>query len=81
MRLERIVASGEGFERRLLAGRRAAPPEDSGGVFGCERLAEPARTGTLPDSDEDGLEELREWIEDWHPDAFDLGEERAAFDR
>lgn len=83
VRLERVITRDETFGRRLLEGERAAPPEDCGGVFGYERLAALARTGTLAgeEPDEEELEELREWIEDWHPDTFDLEAQRAVFDR
>ena len=54
---------------RCLAGARACPPEDCGGIPGyqhiCAALANPA------DADEDA-EELLEWIgDDFDPEAFD----------
>ncbi len=59
---------------RLLAGRRACPPEDCGGIYGYQRFLERLRT-----KDPDALE----WAEEagmapgWTPDAFNLEEHQA----
>ena len=68
-----------------LAGERACPPEDVGGVGGYEEMAEWVRSGyedaRLPRR---GLtaDELRDWLpEGWEPDRFDLDEVNAALAR
>ena len=78
VKLRRRVESTKRFQRRLIAGSRAAPQEDSGGVYGYWRLVELAETGTDPwglDPDENPG-----WINDWKPDQFDLAAARTAFD-
>jgi hypothetical protein len=70
----------ERFERRLLAGARAFPPEDCGGTYGygdcVALLAREARGEKLTGDERERLE----WIGDWRPDAFDLNEARRRFD-
>ena len=52
---------------QCLAGERACPPEDCGGVRGYERLV-----AALFDPEDDEHEELMEWIpEGWRPEQFD----------
>ena len=67
------------FKRRLLAGKRACPMEDCGSTPGYERMVEFLKTGKDPYGD--GDEELREWMGDWDPDAFDLDDAKKDFDR
>ena len=50
-----------------LAGARACPPEDCGGVPGYEQLLEALRSPSAPAS-----AELLEWCGHWNPEAFDL---------
>ena len=64
----------DSFERRLLAGARAFPPEDCGGVPGYEDCVRFATTGRGP-------KHLREWLDDWTPEAFDVEEAKREFDR
>lgn len=64
---------------QLVAGERACPPEDCGGVFGYERLVDFLATGTDPDGED--AEVLAEWIGDWRPDDFDLKESQEDFNR
>lgn len=53
---------------RCIAGMRAGPLEDSGGVPGYETLLEAHRNPASSDA-----KELLEWAgEDWDPDVFDL---------
>lgn len=62
----------EAFGRRLLAGERAFPPEDSGGVGGylhCVKIA----TGKRKDP------ERLKWLEGWHPEKFDFKETERLF--
>ena len=80
MKLTRRIASPEGFHRRLLAGRRAGPPDDCGGTYGYDRLVELHRIGVDErDADSDGR---AGWIVGgWTPDAFDLDAVKHNFDR
>ena len=48
VKLRPRVDSAERFQRRLVAGSRAAPKEDCGGVDGYWRLVELAETGNDP---------------------------------
>jgi hypothetical protein len=50
-----------------LAGARACPPEDCGGVPGYDQLLEALRSPSAP-----ATAELLEWCGDWNPEAFDL---------
>ena len=78
VKLRQRVTSAERFQRRLVAGSRAAPHEDSGGIGGYWRMVEYAETGTDPwGGDAAGLR----WISDWKPDRFDLAAARTAFDK
>jgi len=59
--------------RALIAGERAGPPEDCGGPPGhadCVATVLGARHDP----------ELLAWLEDWHPEGFELTHARAAFD-
>ena len=50
-----------------VTGRRACPPEDSGGVHGYEHLLEAVSDPTHPDHDE-----LSQWLDpEFDPEAFD----------
>ena len=78
MKLRQRVTSAERFQRRLVAGSRAAPKEDCGGINGYWRIVEMVETGNDPwgwDPDE-----LPGWIDTWKPDQFDLAGAKAAFD-
>jgi hypothetical protein len=61
------VLEGEG-PARCLAGKRAGPPEDSGGPWGyAEKLA------ILCDPEDEDHADIREWIgDDYDPEALDL---------
>jgi len=54
---------------RCLAGARAFPHEDAGGVGGYEMLLE-----ALADPEHEEHDSYRDWAGDWHPEAFDLEE-------
>lgn len=72
--------SGVGdFVQKLVAGERACPPEDCGGVSGYEQIVEFLATGIDPDGED--AEAFAEWIGEWHPDNFDLEEFQEVFDR
>lgn len=67
-----LLASGEAVPEmrypRCVAGERAGPPEDCGGVGGFARLLAAHKN---PRTEDD--RELLEWAgEDWEPGAFDL---------
>jgi tetratricopeptide (TPR) repeat protein len=64
----------ERFRRRLTGGQRAFPPEDCGGINGYHDCVDAVRGG-------EASAEIREWLGDWDPEAFDLEEARARFDR
>jgi hypothetical protein len=74
-----IVEAIEPAERgvtypRLIAGKRACPPEDCGDPFGYQNLLE-----ALADPKHPGHDELTEWVGgDFDPDHFDPGEATAA---
>jgi hypothetical protein len=83
VRLRAVRDLPEAFHRRLLAGARAFPPEDCGGVWGYQAClaavgaCEPADVGASPAA----LQERKEWLPaDWDPEAFDLEAARAVFD-
>lgn len=66
--VEEIAEVAGTFAPRCVAGARACPPEDCGGVWGYEELvkalARPRSKRHL---------ELREWVGDeWTPEAFDV---------
>jgi len=79
VKLVRVVSDKESFKRRLLAGERACPPEDCGGVPGYQRLMHFIQTGE--DLNEDDPEGLRTWLGGWMPEAFELQAAKAKFDR
>ena len=66
---ERVVAGEEGRRYPVcLAGARACPPEDCGGVYGYENLVAALADPTDPD-----YEYWRERVgDDYDPEAFDL---------
>ena len=66
----------EDFERALLGGEGAFPPEDCGGVPGFLRLRAYQATGVDPWGNTD---ELREWAEAFHMAPFDLAQEQLRF--
>lgn len=62
---------------RCLAGKRACPPEDCGGIPGYEHLLE-----VLREPQHAEYEEMREWLpEGFDPEAFDLAEVNDALRR
>lgn len=65
------------WQRRLLAGARAFPPEDSGGPGGYEDCLE----ALAAEQPTEYQKERREWLGLWRPEAFDAAEWAKAFDR
>jgi len=78
--MKRAVTSKKSFERRLIAGALACPPEDCGGSPGYARMRDLVLTGLDP-WDEDVEDELFAWLCGWHPEGFSLENVRNAFDR
>ena len=78
-------ASSAAYPLVCLAGERACPPEDVGGITGYEEVAAWVRGGEDPATDlASGLsgEEMRAWLPDgWHPDHLDLDEINAGLAR
>ena len=62
----------EEFGRKLVAGERAFPPEDCGGIGGYEDCMQIA-TGKRKDP------ERLEWLEGWHPEKLDFKETARLF--
>lgn len=64
-----------------VGGKRACPPEDCGGVWGYEGLAQWVRSGYDDDLRPevfDSTEDALAWLPfGWHPDAFDIDEVNA----
>lgn len=59
---------------RCLAGARACPPEDCGGVHGYARLCDVLKN---PSKTDEEAEELLDWLgDDFDPEAFDAGKVR-----
>ncbi len=67
--VERIMEPQPGVHYpHCVAGRRACPPEDSGGVWGYDDLIETLKNPSNPE-----YEEMREWVGDnFNPEAFSL---------
>lgn len=69
--------------RQLVDGARAFPPEDCGGLSGYEQCVDVA-TGRQDTSDVYGphdLDDLREWLGEWDPEAFDREQTARRFDQ
>ncbi len=69
LKVEKVLAPEPGTHYpRCLAGERASPPEDCGGVHGYERMLE-----ILTNPKDEEYEDIREWLgEEFDPEAFDL---------
>ena len=76
VKLKSIQNYTTSFKRKLIAGKRAFPPEDCGGLPGYETCAAVA-TGKMEDEDD-----LKEWLpKGWHPEFFHLEETQKYFDK
>jgi hypothetical protein len=78
LEVEKVVAPEPGvFYPRCIAGERACPPEDCGGIYGYDQILEAVRDReNAPDS------ELLEWVgDDFDPAAFNVGEVNEALAR
>ena len=79
--LKAVVDLPGKLKRKLVGGARAFPPEDCGGIWGYERCLAAVGAIKADDFDEIELEEAREWLGDWEPEAFDLEATQKDFDR
>jgi hypothetical protein len=75
---DRFPADPDGTYPRLIDGERAAPPDDVGGIWMYEQLAEIMRqpggleAAVAAEGEESGLELYLDWFpEGYDPDAFD----------
>lgn len=71
LQVEKVVSAESGIRYpRCLAGKRACPPEDCGGVPGYEHLLE-----ILGNPKNEEYKEMRDWLGyDLDPEVFDLNE-------
>jgi hypothetical protein len=67
--LEKILPAGERGGVVCLAGKRACPLEDCGGIPGYYQLL-----GARHSPDDPELREILEWAQDFDPEHFDLAE-------
>jgi len=85
VKLKRTVKLEDSPPRVLLAGERAFPPEDCGGIWGYETCVEIATGQAKPDPSDpyavEEIEERREWLGDWDPEEFDLEAVKEKFDK
>jgi hypothetical protein len=66
--LETIAPAGpENRQARVVAGKRACPPEDVGGVDGYYRFLE-----AIADPEHPEHQDMLEWVGEFDPDAFDV---------
>ncbi len=70
VRVEQLLEPEQGVRYPVcVAGERACPPEDIGGVWGYEGMVEAVRNPRHPDH-----EDVMEWVGEFDPEAFDLEE-------
>lgn len=71
IKLEKIAIGDKASSKpRCLAGKRACPPEDCGGIYGYDELSE-----IIKDPDHPEHENMIEWLgDDIDPDFFDIDE-------
>lgn len=70
-KVTKTYAPAEGVKYPVcLAGKRACPPEDIGGIWGYENLCK-----ALKDPDNEEYEDILEWMgDDFDPEQFDINE-------
>ncbi|MHC5056546.1 MAG: plasmid pRiA4b ORF-3 family protein [Planctomycetota bacterium] len=85
IKLKKIVKLEDDLPRVLLAGARAFPPEDSGGIWGYETCVEVATGQAKADPSDprsaEQIESRRAWLGDWDPEKFDLEAVKEKFDK
>lgn len=68
--LEKILPPKKGIRLPIcIAGKMACPPEDIGGIYGYYRALE-----ILADEEDDEHEEMKDWLEEFNPEHFDIDE-------
>jgi len=75
--VEKIIPSEQKMEYPVcLEGGRSGPPEDIGGVWGYEEGLELLKTPPPenPEDEDEETRDMREWLEDFVPEDFDLEE-------
>lgn len=76
LKVEKVLPAGPAA---CLAGRRACPPEDCGGIGGYAEILDMLAGGSPSTGPFESLAELQEWLPlDWAPDAFDVAAADAA---
>jgi hypothetical protein len=77
VKVEKVLeAHGRRVGARCLAGARACPPEDCGGVYGYRELLHVLRNPRHPDH-----AETRAWAGEWEPETFSLDAVNASLRR
>ena len=71
----KTVLVKDNFCQRLIAGEGTFPPEDCGGLFGYEQCLD-ILSGKVRDEDN-----IKEWLEGWHPNSFNFSRIKQNFDR
>jgi tetratricopeptide (TPR) repeat protein len=77
LKAEKVIPAAEPLKYAVcLSGKRAAPPEDSGGIPGYARYLEILNTPSPEDSEDENPEihNMREWIGDFDPEYFNIEE-------
>jgi hypothetical protein len=77
--LKSIVETGELWRRKLVAGKRAFPPEDSGGPYSYDEWLDLLATDRSELTAEE--RERLAWLGDWTPDGWVLADAQATFDQ
>lgn len=62
LKVEKVLPRGDGPAAACLGGRRAAPPEDVGGIWQYNALAAALAGQEVPGLDPEDLDEAREWL-------------------
>jgi hypothetical protein len=75
IRIESVGNAGGVALPVCTGGRRACPPEDSGGMYGYEMKLAVVRGENPEDYDQEELREVRSWMrKDWNAEHFDRAE-------
>lgn len=86
VRLVQNVAVPNRFVQCLTAGEGMFPPEDCGGAPGYEEcvracMMTSAEIEQLDEVEQDEVRTLRQWLDDWRPEGFDLEKVKSPFRR
>lgn len=80
VRLMDIREADETYQRRLIGGELAFPPEDCGGLPGYMECIAISMGGRVPHMNAEEREDREEWLDDWKPNEFDLVGAKRRFD-